>query len=123
MTAEEALELVDQVPIVPLAIMPTTEAWRVAREALREKVVRAGQEKQEKPKRPTLEELERYLRCPGGAAIPDECRVKSSAAADILKAVREDLVPWLRDAWRQHPSFFYRGKTAAGCLRTLGEVI
>ena len=87
MTNEEALKVLDSWP---------EKAWSgemllIAREALREKVER---EKANKPKRPSLEEIEGMLRSQGDG-YPNGFNV---AAADIIKALREKVVPALLKA-------------------------
>lgn len=79
-------------------VLVKAEAARLGYEALGREMAR---EESEKPKRPTLEEQERRIRdwmmaCPRDQEHPGPYD-RMAAAADTLRTVREEVVPWLME--------------------------
>lgn len=133
MTGEEALDLLAHEARTRIGQENAERRAKLdaAVQALREKVAA------KKPRRPTLEEMEKACRdlsgahpqAPvGGVYLPD-----LRAAADIIKAVREDVIPWLKASveeykpngtWLSLPSDVdgpWRQVYSIDLLRALGE--
>lgn len=129
MTDEEALKACEE--MIASCKRGPVEEWRpgfldAAASALREKVA------SKKPKRPTLEEMEAAVNC---CAITNTGEIHNDlcAAADVIKAVRDRVVPWLRASvagckpegtWLRIPDIqgdSYSRVYAADLLRALGE--
>jgi hypothetical protein len=127
--AKQALAYIEDCSDVPRVdrsreVQEWREAWGIARDALRAQVTA---EEASKRKRPTLEEIERGVRAAGDffrAGIPST-RVTPSLCehgADILKAVREVIVPRLRRAAFERAHVQCISPAESGeLLRALGE--
>lgn len=92
MTDEEALKACEE--MIASCKRGPVEEWRpgfldAAATALREKIAA------KKLKRPTMEEMEKAVNC---CAISNTGEIHNDlcAAADIIKAVREEVIPWLK---------------------------
>lgn len=90
MTDEEALKACEE--MIASCKRGPVEEWRpgfldAAATALREKIAA------KKPKRPTLEEMEKTCRTVDAFPWQEE---HLRAAADLIKAVREEVIPWLK---------------------------
>lgn len=130
MTDEEALKACEE--MIASCKRGPVEEWRpgfldAAASALREKVAA------KKPKRPTMEEMEEEVRCRVNKDRSQAANDRLMAAADLIKAVLERVVPWLRASvagckpegtWLRIPDIHGDSCSrvyAADLLRALGE--
>lgn len=121
MTKEEALRICEA--DIKESPAPIERAWIVAVDTLRESV-----KSPPPPKRPTLEEMEQALRAIEKATEERGLGIDAmfeGLAADVLRVVREDTIPWLqaismKSSGHMHPYFTQLAVVARERLDKLG---